>query len=417
MTIIYSDVEAAAISVLSRHPDMLEDVNPDLFTQERVSVVNAMVEVYRAKQTVEARLVSAKASVDPYVIAGLYATDGVDDSYSEYIEQLELAARKRNLLDTIAAVRDASSDDELSQLMTYMNAVNDVYDSRKSSSSSIGDLIAENEQRELKLLDIDENKRFVNTGWKDLDALTGGISVTSFVAFGGRPGMGKSRVLLSVLLKQALEGKRVVLFNLEMSMGQVINILVSYMDAELLPNSLKKLEHRTNDGLKARYDAATAVLSKLDLHIFGASHSHIDKIVSTVQRLKPDIFAVDYLQLAIADATTRIDEVSQVSRQLRALALTLVNICFVTVQLSRSVEGRASQRPLLSDARDSGQIEQDVTHFFGLYRHDYYYPESPDNILEVAILKAREGNTGTARLYWHPVRAMAANLAMEVVEL
>ena len=416
MTIIYSDVEAAAISVLSRHPDMLEDVNPDLFTQERVSIVNAMVDVYRAKQTVEARLVSARAGVDQNKIVGLYATDGADDSYSEYIEQLELAARKRNLLDTIAAVRDASSDDELSQLMTYMNAVNDVYDSRKSSSS-IGDLIAENEQHELKLLEIDEDKRFVNTGWRDLDALTGGISVTSFVAFGGRPGMGKSRVLLSVLLKQALEGKRVVLFNLEMSMGQVINILVSYMDAELLPNSLKKLEHRTNESIKARYDAATAVLSKLDLHIFGASHSHMDKIVSTIQRLKPDIFAVDYLQLAIADATTRIDEVSQVSRKLRALALTLVNICFVTVQLSRSVEGRASQRPLLSDARDSGQIEQDVTHFFGLYRHDYYYPESPDNILEISILKAREGNTGTARLYWHPVRAMAANLAMEVVEL
>ncbi len=273
-----------------------------------------------------------------------------------------------------------------------------------------------------KYCEIHENPNLANenrtpTMFKDIDSqLNGGFSRSDLVILAARPSMGKTALALAMAQNQAIdEGKRVGIISLEMSKEQ----LVERMFCSLLEvDSWKLNKGKLNE---ADFDRMGPVMDKLarsSIFIDDAMGSSIAELRAKVRRLQMehglDILYIDYLQLMSGNnPMNRVQEISEISRSLKELAREL-NIPIVALsQLSRSVESRPDKRPVLSDLRDSGSIEQDADIVMMLYREDYYDPdceESERNVLEVNIIKHRSGPIGRVKVHFDRSRMKFSDL-------
>ena len=256
----------------------------------------------------------------------------------------------------------------------------------------------------------------VMTGYYDLDELLGGMQRSDMLILGARPGLGKSALAVNVSLNAAKNGSTVGIFSLEMSKEQLaVRILAS--DAEVDAHRLRlglnteAEEQRINDSIGA--------LSDLPVYIDDTPLQGILEMRSKARRLSLnpdglDLLIVDYLQLIQGQqhprgGENRVQEISEISRSIKGMARDLRVPIVTCSQLSRIVEGRPGHRPLLSDLRDSGSIEQDADIVMFIYREDVYYTEEewqqhfldrpyPRNIAEIIVAKHRHGPTGSVKL-------------------
>ena len=263
----------------------------------------------------------------------------------------------------------------------------------------------------------------IPTGFIDLDYKTSGLQPSDLILVAARPSMGKTAFVLNIAQHVAFKQNRTVaIFSLEMSKEQLVNRLFSlesYVDAQLLRNGNLK----DSDWEKLIEGAGT--IGRSNLIIDDTPGISISEMRSKCRKYKMEhnleLIIIDYLQLMSGSVggrnESRQQEISDISRSLKALARELSVPVIALSQLSRAVEQRPDHRPMLSDLRESGAIEQDADVVMFIYRDDYYNKDTEHvNEAEIIIAKQRNGPIGTVTLTWLPQYTKFANSERKVVD-
>jgi replicative DNA helicase len=248
------------------------------------------------------------------------------------------------------------------------------------------------------------------TGFSDLDKLTSGLQRQDLVIVGGRPSMGKTAFSVGACLNYAedkVHGGPVAMFSLEMRNHALALRMISNV-AHIEGQSMFNPINSFTDEEWSRSTNAFGQLGNLRMHMFddpGINIAFIRNKLRLMQRLYPGqhvVVMIDYLQLIQGDPKhkgNRTQEISDISRSLKRLAREMDMTIIALAQLSRGVESRQDKRPMLSDLRESGQLEQDADVIAFLYRDDYYDKESESkNLVEIIVAKQRNGPVGTVSL-------------------
>jgi replicative DNA helicase len=266
----------------------------------------------------------------------------------------------------------------------------------------------------------------VETGFEDLDRLTTGFHKSDLIILAARPAMGKTALSLNAIWHAAGEKKMpVAIFSLEMSKEQLVQRLIS-QTTRIPAQALRSGNVKAEDWPKLV--RGVAEVSRAPIWIDDTAGVTLMEIRAKVRRLASQLnvageiplslVVVDYLQLMVGQgnrAENRQQEIAEISRGLKVLARDLDVPVLAIAQLSRAVEARHDKRPLLSDLRDSGAIEQDADMVMFLYRDEYYNSESDDKgIAEVIVGKHRNGPTGKVQLAWMEQYTKFASLARRV---
>ena len=256
------------------------------------------------------------------------------------------------------------------------------------------------------------------TGFGDLDRLINGLQRSDFIILAARPSVGKTALALNIAANIALRGakegeapKRIAFFSMEMSKSQLVHRMVcteAEVDSdELIPGPETTDEDKTD--VMNRVWEAYDKIAGASIFINDTAGLTIQQVLSSIRQLQAeggvDLIIIDYLQLMQANggqnySRNRQYEVSQISRELKALARDVDVPVLALSQLSRCVELRPNKRPMLSDLRESGSLEQDADIVMFLYRENYYNSEEPSHITELIVAKHRNGPTGKINLYF-----------------
>lgn len=245
----------------------------------------------------------------------------------------------------------------------------------------------------------------LTTGYTDLDRMTSGLQKSDLILLAARPSMGKTALALNIAMNTVKTGSSVALFSLEMSKEQYVQRIISM---ESMVDSAKLRTGNLEDDDWTRLIDTMSLISSYDVYIDDTPSVSLFEMMSKCRRLKIekglDLIIVDYLQL-MSDGgknDNRQQEISNISRGLKALARELSCPVMALSQLSRAPELRTDHRPIMSDLRESGAIEQDADVVMMLYRDEYYHKEESEKkgITEVIITKQRNGPVGTVELAW-----------------
>lgn len=240
------------------------------------------------------------------------------------------------------------------------------------------------------------------TGFSMLDAITSGLNKSDLILIAARPAMGKTAFALNIATNVARHSdKEVAIFSLEMSMEQLATRMLS---TEALVDSNKLRSGKISSDDWVRLASSANYLSGMGIYLDECSGVTVPQIKAKLRRMKNvGLVVIDYLQLM--DSATKSDNrvlvISEITRQLKIMAKELDIPVVLLSQLNRGVESRPDKRPMLSDLRESGSIEQDADIVMFLYRDAYYNKESErPNISECIVAKNRHGETGTVELIW-----------------
>lgn len=294
-------------------------------------------------------------------------------------------------------IYDIRQGRDSSELMPIDKVIIDAYDRLRNLTS---------EDRELYL--------GLESGFSRLDELMTGLNKSDLILLAGRPGMGKSAFALNIATNVAKKyDKDVVVFNLEMSCEQMINRMLC-SEAQISSENLQTGRLSTDQWMQLAGSAE--ILSKTRMYMDDTPGITVAEIKAKVRRLKNlGLVVIDYLQLMSGGGRSenRVQEISKITRNLKIMAKELNVPVLVLSQLSRATEQRPDHKPMLSDLRESGSIEQDADIVMFVYREGYYNPEVENPFLAKCILaKNRHGSTGEADMRWDGQFTKFANLEM-----
>ena len=257
----------------------------------------------------------------------------------------------------------------------------------------------------------------LSTGLATLDSVTRGLQKSDLIVVAARPAMGKTAFVLNLATHVALQGKTVAFFSLEMPREQLMHRIFC---AEGQIDATRLARGELDDDEWSRLVKVADRMLKAELYFDDTSSTTVMDIRTRARRLKSehglDLIAIDYLQLIQAPgrAENRTLAVAEMTRSLKVLARELNVPIIVLSQLSRATEGRSDKRPMLSDLRESGSIEQDADIVMFLYREDYYNQDTENaNITELSIAKHRNGATDTLKLFFQKEYTRFRDLARE----
>ena len=294
------------------------------------------------------------------------------------------------------------AEDAINQAQSLVFGVADDRDQRELAR--LYDLLGPAMERISVLMESGQGVVGIPSGFHDLDRMTGGFKDSDLIIIAGRPSMGKTAMALNVTLHCALEAKKsVAIFSLEMSKEQLTERLLTeqaQIDAQRMHRGL------LTEGEFDRVSNALGPLGEAQIYIDDTPVMDELTLMLKARQAKlrhnVDMIVVDYLQLmhgrARGDDGNRVQEVSSISRAMKGLARELRVPVIAISQLSRAPEQRPDKRPILSDLRESGSIEQDSDVVMFLYRPEYYKAEEKPGIAEVIVAKHRNGPTGTIEL-------------------
>ena len=380
----------------------------------------------RIFETIYSMFNSAR-KIDPVTVLDQLKAQGYYDDAGgrAYLMQLmEVTPTSANVKEYAAIVRDKSM---LRAIATAAGEIQTMAFSGAGSAAEIAELAeqkiyAVRQGREIKGLapiksiimdlyaQLDERSRSdsdipgLTTGFRDLDVALTGLNKSDLILVAARPGMGKTAFALNIALNAAkASGKAVAVFQLEMSKDQ---LAARFLASEALLDSQKLKTGNLNQDDWIKIARATSVLAKTHLFVDDNPAITVAEIKAKCRRLGDSLglIVIDYIQLMQTGgrrSENRVQEVAEISRGLKIMAKEL-NVPVVCLsQLSRAAEQRADKRPMLSDLRESGAIEQDADIVMFIYRDDYYDAESDDkNVAEIILAKNRHGATGTVELQW-----------------
>lgn len=328
----------------------------------------------------------------------------------KYIKIVEEKSILRNLIRTANEIIELGYNptEDVEDIMD--GAEKKIFDIMQSKNQKgytpIKDVLVESFTKLEELYNRKQHITGVPTGFSELDYKTAGLHGSELILVAARPAMGKTAFALNIATNAALRGNApVAIFSLEMSKDQLVNrILCS--EAMVDSNKVRTGKLEEDDWIKLA--GAIGPLSESEIYIDDTPGISVMEIRTKCRKLKKEkkigLVVIDYLQL-VQGSNKRIgsreQEISEISRSLKILAKEINVPVIALSQLSRAVEQRPDHRPMLSDLRESGAIEQDADIVMFLYRDDYYNKESEKkDIAEVIIAKQRGGSTGTVELLW-----------------
>ena len=384
--------------------------------------------------------------IDPLIVLEHLKSEGVYDDAGgkQYLFQLaesvptsrnaeayaKIVREKFYIRSLITATKDimtsAANESDSADLLID-SAEQRIYDIRQGKTSNgpskLSDIIINEVYDKLQKLSGDDKDLYKGypTGFEDLDRLINGLNKSDLILIGARPAMGKTSLALNLARNTAMMGKKKVLFfSLEMTKEQLAQRVLS---TEARIESTKMRTGNISGEEWAKLATATALLSNCELYFDDTSNMTVSEMKSRIRRLRDvDAVFVDYLQLMKSGGRveSRVQEVSEITRNLKLMAKDLNIPVVVLAQLARTTEGRGkSHKPQLSDLRESGSIEQDADIVIMLYRDEYYsgekdeQPEEPRpaiNEAEFIISKNRHGPTTTVRVAWNGDYTLFSNL-------
>ena len=402
-------------------PDVIEKLKPDeMYVKLNRDIFETISAMFSYAQTIDPVTV-----LNQMKVRGVYTEDC--DSY--FAEVMRITPTASNVLEYAAIVRDrallrrlAETADEINELVyegsgeaeTMLEAAERmIYALRQGRN--IGGLVPISAvvqnvfDRLSEAATSGEKIPGLSTGLPDLDSTILGLNRSELILFAARPGMGKTSIALNIAMNVAMTlHKTVAIFSLEMSREQLVMRLLSR--ASMVPSQNLLTGQLSEQQWRSISDAAQ-ILSATDIVIDDNPTLTVSDMNAQCRRLpKLDLVVIDYLQLMQSAGSghswsneSRTQAVSDISRMLKIMAKEL-NVPVVCLsQLSRANESRTDKRPMLSDLRESGAIEQDADVVIGLYRDGYYNKECENpNLAEAIILKNRKGETGTVELTWLP---------------
>ena len=417
-----------------------ESLLPESFYSEKnAKIFTAMIDLAEEKTPIDLTTITShlKKKNELNEVGGVeYLTEILNfvptaSNVDYYIQNVEETAILRRLIETAndIATEGYRTDETVNEILdSSEKKILSIVKNRKSSEfRSIKDVLLKT-QSDLERLS--ENKSEITglaTGWYDLDRLTTGLHPNEFIIIAARPAMGKTAFALNLATHAAMtQDKSVAVFNLEMSAEQLAMRILSSL-GQLEGFKLRTGNLMNNDW--KRINEAVSQLSNTNLVIDDTPGITIGEIRAKCRRLASSekglsLVIIDYLQLISGGknyGANRQQEVSDISRSLKTLAMELNVPIIALSQLSRSVEGREDKRPLMCDLRESGSIERDADIVAFLYRDDYYNKEArtEDNtsISELIIGKHRNGPTATIELLFKKNTSTFLNLKRENKEV
>lgn len=340
----------------------------------------------------------------------------------KYIKIVEEKSTLRTLIKTANDILTAGYDptQEVESIMdsAEKKIFNIMQKKNQTGYASIKDILVDSFTELEELYNRKQHVTGVPTGFIDLDNKTAGLHNSDLILVAARPAMGKSAFALNIATNAALAANTgVAIFSLEMSKEQMANRILGSV-AMVDGNSIRTGRIADDDWIKLA--TASGELSQTGIFIDDTPGISVMEIRAKCRKLKMEkdigLVIIDYLQLVqgSAKAGSREQEIAEISRSLKILAKEINVPVIALSQLSRAPEQRPDHRPMLSDLRESGSIEQDADIVMFLYRDDYYNPDTEKkNIAEVIIAKHRAGSTGTVELAWLGSYTKFANLAKD----
>jgi len=330
-----------------------------------------------------AKIVRDKALLRTLLTAASDISESIYEGVGTTQDILEAAEKK------IFSIRRGTTNDSLEPVRTIMISVYD---------------------RLLELIDKGDDISGISTGLKDLDKFISGLNKSDLMILAARPGMGKTSLALNIALNVAKKypKRTVAFFSLEMSKQQLVTRLLS---TESFVDNKKLTTGKISDDEWIKVTLASSALSKTDLRVDDNPSITVAEMNAKLRRIDDlSLVVIDYLQLmtgtgnkANYGSENRQQDVSDISRSLKIMAKELDVPVLCLSQLSRSNESRQDKRPMISDLRESGAIEQDADEVMFIYRDDYYNKDTEkQNVAECIIAKNRHGETGTVELQWLP---------------
>lgn len=399
----------------------------DFYREAHRVIFNAMLELYNKNEVVDMVTVTEILRRDNKLedIGGIAYITGLANAvptaanvkyHAEIVSEKSVLRQLVRVSTEIATMGYEANDDVGVLLDTAESRILEISNRKKKAEfTPISDVLMDSVQNLEKLLNNKGGLTGLPTGFIDLDKLTSGLQPSDFIILAARPSMGKTALALNIVQNVALrahkriggEPRSVAFFSLEMSKEQLVSRMLC-AEASIDSQRLRVGELGDNDW-DALWTACDA-MSKAKIYIDDTAGITAMEMRSRARRLKAehglDLIVVDYLQLMQGSgkrsgSSDRQQEVSEISRSLKALAREL-NVPVISLsQLSRSVESRNIKRPMLSDLRESGSLEQDADIVAFLYREDYYDKETENKHTELIIAKHRNGPVDTVNLFFH----------------
>jgi len=420
-----------AILIDPESMDILANIvsRDDFYIAEHAEIFSAMQSMYLKNKSID-----TVTLIEELVKSGTY-TEAGGDAYLKLIA--DTVPTTANAKDYAAIVRDKAilrqlihagediteaayaGDDEISNLVEYAeNKVFRIAEGRESKNFiHIRDALLQVYEHLQELRENPDAAKGMPTGYTDLDNVIVGLGDSDLVLVGARPGMGKTSFAMNIVTAAAERTKKTVcVFNLEMSASQLANRMLS-SEAQVDSYKLRSGQLSNEDWQAVAY--ASSHLSELDILIDDTADITVTGMKSKLRRVKNlGMVVIDYLQLMQGDKRNdnRVQEVADISRNLKLLAKELNVPVICCAQLSRGPENRPDKRPMLSDLRDSGAIEQDADIVLFLYRDEYYKEETPEqSVAEVIVAKNRHGSLEKVKLGWIGRFTKFTNLARDTM--
>lgn len=399
----------------------------DFYKEAHREIFEAIVDLYNrdepvdmvtlAEELAQRQILDAVGGIS--YLAGLSSAVPTTTNVKYYAKIVEEKSILRKLIKASAEILEKGyqAEDEINHILDL--AEKNIFDiSQKRSQEGfhpIKEVLLESFN---KIEELYQNKggiTGITTGFTDIDRKTSGLQRSDLILVAARPSMGKTAFSLNIAQNAALKGgASVAIFSLEMSKEQLVQRMLS---AESHIEIHKIRTGTLSEDEWPRLAKAMGPLAQAKIFIDDTPSITVMEMKAKCRRLKMeqglDMIMIDYLQLMSGDgkAESRQQEISSISRALKGLAREMDCPVVALSQLSRAPELRADHRPILSDLRESGAIEQDADLVMFLYRDEYYHPDSEKkNIGEVIIAKQRNGATGTVELAWLGQFTKFANL-------
>ncbi len=425
------DAEQSVLGALLIDRDALSEVSgrlkPEAFYLEKHrEIFDAIMELYEDSHPVDvvtvSDLLSRRGTLekvgDVEYMANLATAVPTTANIRHYAAIVEDKALLRKLITVSGSIVDAglSGNHEGNDVLALAEkAVFDI--SQGMNRTGLEAISSVLDQTFTQLEELYRNKSDLTgipSGFRDLDRKTAGFQRSDLILIAARPAMGKTSFMLNVVVNAAMARVPVAVFSLEMSRSQLVSRVLS-LEAMVDLEKMRTGKLMEDDWTKIAH--ALGPLSKSPIYLDDNASINPMEMLSKCRKMKMEkglgLVVIDYLQLMEGRKKTdnRQQEISEISRSLKIMAKELNVPVIALSQLSRAPETRTDHRPILSDLRESGAIEQDADIVMFLYRDDYYHEDSEKrNVVEIIMAKHRNGATGTVELAWIPQYTKFGNL-------
>lgn len=388
----------------------------DFYREDLKAIYECIIELFQRDEPVDlitvTDILNSKGCLEKIggaeYIANLAASVPTTSNVKHYAKIVHDKSVLRNLIKACSEIANASyENNDVSEVLNI--AEKKIFDISKNKSNrdfiTLKEILIKNFDKIGELAKNKQNITGVPTGFIDIDNITAGLQPSDLILIAARPAMGKTSFALNIAQYAAMNKQiPVAIFSLEMSKEQLANRMLW---SEALVESNKMRTGNLDESDWPKISRVLGPLSQAPIYIDDTPGINIVEMRAKCRRLKLEknigLVVLDYLQLmqSLGRSESRQQEISEISRSLKILAKELDVPVVALSQLSRAPETRNDHRPVLSDLRESGAIEQDADIVMFLYRDEVYNPDTEDrNIAECIISKHRNGSTGNVKLQW-----------------